>query len=140
VPANAATSQAGVSGTCASATAESAATRAIWPATSHSTSTRPPAALVWPVTRASWPSEQSSAYANCQPSSASSPTGQAHTRPSAIGPAAATTTKETRQLRPRFATVSTVGASRCLWAKTAIRAPTRWLIASLNSPPPRFTP
>ena len=48
-------------------------------------------------------------------------------------------TNDTRQPRPRLATVSTVGASLCLWAKTAIRAPRRWLTASLNRPPPRLT-
>ena len=57
----------------------------------------------------------------------------------ATGPAAAMTTNDVRQPSPRLRMVSTVGVRRRLCASTAIRAPIRWLIASLKRPPPRLT-
>ncbi len=53
VPAKTATSQTGVCGRCATATAPIAVTSAICAATSQRMSTRAPAALPCPVTRAS---------------------------------------------------------------------------------------
>ena len=107
-------------------------TSAIWAATSHSTSSRAPAGLARPVTRASWPSAQSKAYASCQPTSATSPTSQAGTVPAATGAARATTVDRDAASRGRGSTsVSTVGASPSRCATSAITAPSRWLTASL---------
>src|ERR1700754_4610801 len=76
VPANSATTQDAVDGRWSTATADSAVTNEICTAMSHSTSTRAPAALLRPDTRASWPSAQSRAYASCQPTSAMTPASQ----------------------------------------------------------------
>src|SRR5689334_6887555 len=91
VPANAATSQVGVHGRYATEVAQRAVTRPIWAATSQSTSTRAPALLVRPVTRASWPSAQSRAYAICQTTNAPRPSAQAGSDPAAARGARATT-------------------------------------------------
>src|SRR5918993_5188493 len=138
VPANAATSQGGVVGRCATATADSAVTSAIWAATSQSTSTRAPAALVRPATRANWPSAQSRAYASCQPTSARSPMAQPATAPRATGPAVATTVTDTASPRTRLASVGAVGARPRGYANEANAAPSHWLIDSLKRPPPRL--
>src|SRR5215470_10330193 len=111
VPANTPYHQTGVLGRYACATLATAATREICSATSHSTSTRAPAGLDCPVTRANWPSAQSSEYASCQTTSAASPIAAAGTRPRCRSLARTPTATEVATPRTRFIRVSAVGGN-----------------------------
>ena len=101
---------------------------------------RAPAALPWPVTRASCPSAQSRAYATCQPTSATRPTAQAGTV--AGGDRAGERHHGDRGGQPEHQ-VGEGQRGRAQpepLARPARRPrPSHWLIASLNRPPPRLT-